>query len=378
MDRFILGEQGLRVSAVLKRKHGVSRGFPIVYCKLWLLAIQEQIRGGGSALHPLFLWCLFGLVLSLPAGAATEEEIARYRKIWNPMAAGPQLVSAADVQPEGQMFLRPYVYSELGYGQFGNTWSPGAKSLPQRLSAINPQLEFSYGITNSVEFEMYLSEVSWWQSSGNGQGAQSGNGLGDTTAFLKYRFHVQEDQTWWPTLTNAFYVSLPSSDWAGTPSIPGGFAPLGRLPSAHFGAPEFTESILFRKNVRPFRISGGVFYSYGPPSSNNGTAQYFGDIVQYRLAFEHFLDDTRGFAYAVEVLGLHGLPYRLDGHTVNAKPTSFGLVGVQPTVEYKFTDRIVGAAGVLFTLAGQNDIAAIYPNFSIYYYWSRTGRVIAR
>jgi len=310
--------------------------------------------------------------------AATEEEIARYRKIWNPQATGPQLVSAADVQPAGQLFLRPYVYSEIGYGQFGNTWSPQAKSLSQQLSAINPQLEFSYGITNSVEFEMYLSEVSWWQSSGNGQPAQSGSGVGDTTAFLKYRFNVQQDETWLPSLTNAFYVSLPSSDWAGTPPIPGGFAPLGRLPSTHFGSPEFTESILFRKNVRPFRVSGGVFYSYGTPSSNNGTTQYFGDIFQYRLAFEHFLDDSKGFAYAVEVLGLHGLPFRLDGHALNTKPTSFGLVGVQPTIEYKFTDQIVGAAGVLFTLAGQNDIAAVYPNFSIYYYWSRTGRVIAR
>jgi hypothetical protein len=42
------------------------------------------------------------------------------------------------------------------------------------------------------------------------------------------------------------------------------------------------------------------------------------------------------------------------------------------------TDSIVGAAGVLFTLAGQNDIGAIYPNFSIYYYWNRGGKVVAR
>ncbi|HXF93015.1 MAG TPA: hypothetical protein VNK46_09665 [Nitrospiraceae bacterium] len=324
--------------------------------------------------------CVVTLVALLPrlTTAATEEEIARYRTIWNPFSAGPQLVSSADLQPKGQYFFRPYVYSEIGHGQFGNTWSSRSRSLPQPLSAINPQVEFSYGITNSVEFEMYVSEVSWWQSSGNGQPARSGHGLGDTTVFLKYRAIVQQPDTWWPTLTNAFYVSLPTSDWAGTPSIPGGFAPLGRLPSTHFGAPEFTESILFRKNIRPVRISGGIFYSYGPPSSNNGLPQYFGDIFQYRLAVEHFLDDAKGFAYAIEVLGLHGLPFRLDGHSVNTKPGSFGLVGVQPTVEYKFTDQIVGAAGVLLTLAGQNDIAAIYPNFSIYFYWSRSGRVIAR
>jgi hypothetical protein len=28
---------------------------------------------------------------------------------------------------------------------------------------------------------------------------------------------------------------------------------------------------------------------------------------------------------------------------------------------------------VLFSLAGQNDINAIYPNISLYYYWSTTG-----
>ena len=313
-----------------------------------------------------------------PSCAATEEDIARYRKIWNPFSAGPQLVSSADVQPQGQFFVRPYVYSELAYGRFGNSWSGAAGPLSQRLAAINPQIEFSYGITNSWEFEMYVSESSFWQTSGGNAPAQSGSGLGDTTAFLKYRFNVQQAETWWPTVTNAFYVNVPTSKWAGSPEIPGGFAPLGRLPSTHFGAPEFTESILFRKNVRPFRISGGVFYSYGPPSSNQGMTQYFGDIVQYRLAFEHFLDDARGFGYAIEILGLHGLPFRLDGNAVNTKPSVFGLVGIQPTLEYKFTDQIVGSAGVLFTVVGQNDVAAIYPNFSVYFYWNRSGRVIAR
>lgn len=326
----------------------------------------------------MVLWALASMVCVPPSAlAVTEEEIARYRKIWNPFSAGPQLVSSADLQPKGQFFFRPYVYSEITSGQFDNTWSVASRSLSRQLTAINPQVEFSYGITNSVEFEMYVSEASWWQSSGNSAGAQSGHGPGDTTAFLKYRFNVQQDESWWPTLTNAFYVSLPTSEWAGTPSIPGGFAPLGRLPSTHFGSPEFTESILFRKNIRPFRISGGLFYSYGPPSTNS-MPQYFGDIFQYRLAFEHFLDDAKGFAYAIEVLGLNGLPFRLDGHAVNTKPATFGLVGIQPTVEYKFTDQIVGSAGVLFTLAGQNDVAAIYPNFSIYFYWSRTGKVLAR
>jgi hypothetical protein len=78
----------------------------------------------------------------------------------------------------------------------------------------------------------------------------------------------------------------------------------------------------------------------------------------------------------LEFLTLHGVPSRLDGHEVNLKPTSFSLLGVEPSVQYKFfqTDHgfFVGAGGVLFTLAGQNDVNAIYPNLSLYYFWSKS------
>jgi hypothetical protein len=310
-------------------------------------------------------------------GATVEEDIARYRQGWNPLTAGPQLVSSADVMSPGQFFLRVYSYNEIGYGQFGNTWSGASRSLPRSLAATNPQLELSYGITNSFEFELYVTELAFW-ASGNNQPTQSRYGLGDTTMFVKYRTLIQQPDSWQPTLTPTFYVTLPTSDWAGTPKIPGGFAPLGRLPATHAGAPEFTPALLLRKNLRPFRLSGGVFYSYGPPSTSNGTPQYFSDIVQYRLALEHIVDDRTGFGYALEFLGLHGVPWRLDGHQINATPKTFGLLGVQPTVQYNLTERLVAAVGVLFTVGGQNDIGAIYPNFSVYYYFPKDTRVIPR
>jgi hypothetical protein len=310
----------------------------------------------------------------------SESAIARYRKIWNPFSAGPELVSSADLQVQGQLFLRPYIYSELVYGQFG-AWSVGSSGLNQKLYAIAPQIEFSYGILDWLEYEMYVPENSWWQTAGGGEPAKDGHGFGDITAFLKWRFHVQQPDEWVPSLTQVLFVTLPTSDWfgpLGTPPIPGGFAPLGRLPATHFGAPELTEAILFRKNLQPFRVSGGVYYSYGLPSSTNGVSQYYGDIFQYRLAFEQFLDDSKGLAYAVEVVGIHGLPFRLDGKSIDAGRTSFGLLGVQPTIEYNFTDRIVGAAGVLVTAAGYQDVAAVYPNLSVYYYWNPRGHVVAR
>ncbi len=312
------------------------------------------------------------------ARADMAEDIARYRKSWNPFSGGPQLVSSADLHPQGQYFIRPFVYGELAYAQYGSGWSTSTVPLAQRLRAFNPQIEIDYGITDSLEVDVYVSEVSWWQTSSEAKPADSGHGVGDTTAFLKYRAVVQDPRSWVPSITIASYVALPTSDWFGTPSVPGGFAPLGRLPATHFGAPELTEALLFRKNVRPFRFSGGLYYSYGVPNSRAGVPQHFGDIFQFRLVAEHFLDDKHGLGYAVEIIGLHGLPYRIDGYGVNVGKKSFGLIGAQPTVEWKFTDHIVGSAGVLFTAAGDSDVAAIYPNFSVYYYWSTRGKVVAR
>src|SRR2546430_5014535 len=39
----------------------------------------------------------------------------------------------------------------------------------------------------------------------------------------------------------------------------------------------------FRKNFRPFRVSGGVFYTYAAPGSEGATTTYTGDIVNTRF-----------------------------------------------------------------------------------------------
>ena len=306
-------------------------------------------------------------------GRADENANDSRPKVWNPMAAGPQLVSSAGVQAAGQTFVRIYGFSELAYSQYGDAWAARTHSLDRKLTVLNPQIEIAYGVLPWLEVGAFTSEASWWQSSGEGATAANGHGFGDTTPYFKLRVHVQQPDDWVPWMTNMFFAALPTSDWSGpigTPPIPGGFAPLGRLPATHFGAPELTDALLFRKNVRPFRISGGIYYSYAVPGA---AGQYFGDIVQYRLVFEHFLDEKKGFAYAIEGVGLHGMPFRLDGRTVNAGRSSFGLIGVQPSIEYNFTARIVGGLGVLFTALGVNDVTAVYPNASIYYYWSSSG-----
>jgi hypothetical protein len=316
----------------------------------------------------------------------SQEEIQKYRRSWNPLANGPILLSGVDIQPKGQFLFQPFVFGQISNQRFGNQLTTDSVDSPVHLRAVAPTGIFAYGITDHLEANVVFSGI-WFEASGaNGSGGQrtmSETGIGDTTIYLKYRPIVQDPDTWRPSITIYNQIALPSSDWFGTKSIPGGFSPLGRLPATRFGALSFTEGVLFRKNLRPFRFSGGVFYTYTAPGETAGVTTYPGDIVNTRFIVEHILDDERGFGYNLEFVTLHGLPYRLDGKTVNIAPTSFDLFGVQPTLQYKFTSdgdgpQLVGAVGVLFTIAGRNNLDAVYPNLSLYYYWSSKGKVLMR
>jgi hypothetical protein len=141
----------------------------------------------------------------------------------------------------------------------------------------------------------------------------------------------------------------------------------------------FTEGVTFRKNFRPFRISGGVFYTYSAPGSDGGQTTYVGDVINTRLVFEHFLDDQKGLAYNLELATVHTAAWRLDGQTIN-RGAQHGstVIGIEPAIQYRFTDSLVGAVGVLFTIAGQNALDAIYPNLSLQWYWNKRGKVQMR
>ncbi len=86
--------------------------------------------------------------------------------------------------------------------------------------------------------------------------------------------------------------------------------------------------------------------------------------------------DERGFGLALEFLSIHGVPWRADGHGLNINPTSYHLIGLERYCQYTLFHGPGGSlvpAGCLFSIAGQNDINAIYPNMSIYYYWNKEG-----
>lgn len=348
-------------------------------------------------IHKQFLiHLLMGVTLQLlpPLGAyafdwvPTDEEIKKYRQSWNPFSEGPLLIQSVDIHPQGQLSVRPFFFSQVSEKSYGNTLSfpTDAKNGPVHTYAIQPLVTLAYGLTNHVELGASTSMISFWskdtESTNQGKGGPwtTDTGMGDTSLIMKYRPIVQDPNSARPSVTLYQQIVLPTSRWVtGTERPPGGFAPLGRLPSTRFGELGFTEGVTFRKNSNPFRLSGGVYYTYSAPGSDAGQNTYVGDIINTRLIFEHFLDDKKGLAYNLELVTVSTATWRADGHAINRGPLNGStVVGVEPAIQFRFSDSLVGAVGVLFTVAGQNSPDAIYPNFSIQWYWNKGDKVIMR
>ena len=317
----------------------------------------------------------------------SQEEIQKYRRMWNPLSNGPILISGVDIHPQGQFTAHPFIFSQISEKRFGNDLTVNRSTSSTHSYALSPLVTTAYGITDHLELNVAFSTSTFWArdstefNRGQGGPVTTNTGLGATQIFLKYRPIIQDPDGWRPSITTFNQFTLPTSRWVtGTESPPGGFAPLGRLPATRFGSLTWTEGVMARKILQPFRISGGVFYSYHLPGSDAGQNTYPADVVNTRLIFEHILDDKRGLGYSLEFVGLHGLSWRADGHPINkGVKNGFNVLGVEPAIQWRFgQSNFVAAAGVLFTVAGQNTLDAIYPNFSIYYYWSKTGKVIMR
>ncbi len=73
----------------------------------------------------LLLGAMLWLALPLRAHAfdwvPTDEEIKKYRQSWNPFSEGPLLIQSIDIHPEGQLSVRPFLFSQISEKSYGNT-----------------------------------------------------------------------------------------------------------------------------------------------------------------------------------------------------------------------------------------------------------------
>ncbi len=320
-----------------------------------------------------------------------SDALAAYRKMWNPLSAGPELIPMADTAPPGEFYVRPFFYGQFVQAQYGT--GGGVHSLANGFgeTQILSLGEIGVGLTDNTQFTVFPSMASVWSSYGGAY--NQGSGFSDLTMELKYRFFVQHPDRKIPSIAVALHLTLPTSTWTDAPVVKGGLPPLARIPSTHYGSPALTPALLTRYIARPFRFYADFFYTYDFP--NNASLPgvpgkplvQFGDILQYRLGLEDIVNDRTGTGFILEFVGMSGLPFSVDGQPINGLPVAadglkvgaFNLWGLQPTFETNITRNLIFSVGVLLPVAGTNQYQSISPNMSLYWYWGPGGGdVIAR
>jgi hypothetical protein len=95
----------------------------------------------------------------------SDDDIQKYRKSWNPFSHGPILLQAVDIQPQGQMSIRPFLFSQIGEHSYGNRLSlpTERKDGPVHLYSLAPSVNGSYGLTNHLELGVAASLNAFWQ-----------------------------------------------------------------------------------------------------------------------------------------------------------------------------------------------------------------------
>ena len=308
-----------------------------------------------------------------PLSRNGPDALASYKRVWNPLTAGPNLVSYADSLPEGVFNARFFFYTRFTQGQYTN--SGGVTGLPPNFYETQMlALEAMYfGVGSNTELAILPSLIGTFSNIGGSP--LDGWGLNDFTLGIKHRWIIQDPDSARPSFATFLFLTLPTTSWLGTPVPHGGLPPISVLPSTHFGSPSLTGTLLVRKNIRPFRFYGGLYYTYSFPgiesinTSDPRIFAQFGDLIQYRMAVEDVINDKTGLGFILEIVGLSELPFSVDGIPVNTTPTNFNLIGVQPTFEYNLTPRLAMSVGVLLPAWGNNEYLSTTPNFSLWYYF---------
>lgn len=301
----------------------------------------------------------------------TEEETERFRRSWNPQTHGPLLISPADTQAKGRWLFWAFAYGEVATRRFDDTYGLAGSGIPFSQAAAMPGAVIYYGLTDHVSVGVSGGVISYNSDQLTGGGKVHATGPDDVALIMKARHVMQDPDGWRPSIATYSRISLPVSRWAGVPEIPGGFVPITPRPATRAGALSFTEGPLVRKNLEPFRLSGMALYTYNTPGTEQGQTVYPSDLLDVRLSLEYVVREADGFGLILDWVIQQGLPWRLDGHAITTGYKTFALYGTAVGLEYRFTQDLVASCGILFTIAGQNNVDAYYPGASIKYYWGR-------
>ena len=150
-----------------------------------------------------------------PLSLNGPDALAAYKHSWNPLTAGPDLVSYADTLPEGVFNARFFFYTRFTQAQY--TDSGGIASLPPNFYETQMlALEAMYfGLGSNTELAVLPSLIGTFSSIGGTP--LDGWGLNDFTIGVKHRWIIQNPNSARPSFATYLFVTLPTTSWPGTP-----------------------------------------------------------------------------------------------------------------------------------------------------------------
>lgn len=297
------------------------------------------------------------------------DALSAYRHSPNPLTSGPDLMPTADTLPEGEFNVRFYVRAVHLCPVFRFRRDHGTSPGFSQTQLID-LFAMLYGVDINTEFVFLPSVITTFSNTG---------GSSERVRLERSELRTKAPVDHSGSETSEFFDGVagdsPDNVLARNPRP-------CRWPPTHQYRPldPFRDSSLYGdrhgpENIKPLKLYSDLYYTWSVPgniSAVSGEApaySQFGDLFQYRVGIEDVVDDKSGLGFILEIAGLSGLPFSLDGIGVNTHPSSFNLVGIQPTIEYNLTSRLAASFGVLFPAFGNNEYLATTPSFSLWYYF---------
>ncbi|MCB1109767.1 MAG: hypothetical protein KDK64_02210 [Chlamydiia bacterium] len=152
----------------------------------------------------LKLLLLFCLPLALFGRQRTYDHLEPTHPAYVPWFTGTLLPPSAVNASPGHPILAPFVSFTVTYGEYDDNWN--FKGTPNTW-AINPYLEYLFGINDHIGVDIYASFIS------NFKKGQSSTHLQDTTLLLGFQIARDTPNTWIPDIRLLLEELVPTGNY---------------------------------------------------------------------------------------------------------------------------------------------------------------------
>lgn len=311
---------------------------------------------------------IFSEVTSFPSPLFSETRLT-----YTPWFTGPLLSPTPINMNPSHPAIEPTLTIFNTYGEYSSNWHLKKQDT---IWAINPLVDFQFGITNNLGIETLVSFIS------NFKKGRSASYFQDTIVFFGYQVSNDIKDSWVPDCRLILQETFPTGNYEKLDPNKEG------IDSTGFGSFQTGPVVVFRKlfylphnffslkwsigylfpssvNVRGFNTYGGGYGTKGKVKP--------GQTLTTFLSGEYSINQQWVFAFDTELLAQRKSRFKgKSGLTSPGIPPSTTLpssvqISFAPEIEYNFSPSSGLLAGLWFTLAGKNSVAFASAFFTYLY-----------